>query len=252
MIFVTVQEKAMHLPARHTSTSFGYPHRDPARFADEMLKQNYDCLKGTVLRIVRGNFRKDIIDGLDLEVCYQDAWLTLYEELMMQEIKNVTGFLVTVAYRRAIDALRRSRPTQQSQVAVERLWREYDIDHELDCKQRISSFKEALQQLPPGETYEAAVLCLFYRYPRREAANQMNISERKIHKLLDGVYPTLRPALEMIEKDEWCETYTSSLRAFRRDLLDTNGKRHRELVRHLKRCETCSAIVRGPGPDDTQ
>jgi RNA polymerase sigma factor (sigma-70 family) len=230
--------------SRQIARSIRYPQ--PGAFADEMLRQNYERLKPTVIGAVCRRFDHNFIVAADLEACYQDAWVVLHKKLAFEKVENMRGFLIKVASNRAIDAMRRAHLYQQTQgdIGTLKIHSQYNIVHDIETKRRIRYFSEALKRLLPGKECEVAALCLFGQYRRRDAASVLGISERRLRTLMNRAYPTLSPAMTLIEKGEWCDEYASTIRALRRNLLNPDDRRYRDLMRHLKQCPTCSAAAR--------
>ncbi len=80
---------------------------------EQVAAQRYEGLRPEVLATVRGKLAADGLhpDPSDLDAAYNAAWHALYEQFLRDgtEVGNLGGWLATIAYRRAIDEIRRSR-----------------------------------------------------------------------------------------------------------------------------------------------
>ncbi len=83
------------------------------RRADEAIARCYEPMKGEVVCSLRSKlFGCGLcFDVVDLEAFYNAAWMTLHTALSSgKTIEAPRGFIVAVAFCRAIDEARRARP----------------------------------------------------------------------------------------------------------------------------------------------
>jgi RNA polymerase sigma factor (sigma-70 family) len=237
--------------------------------AERLLRDEFDALRSGVLASVRGRLRAAgaSLDDGDLEACYAQAWQGLYmATLDGQEIANPAGWLVVVTYRRAIEEHRGSLrvhrggahasqrlPAERDGAAPETETAsvaENDLAEQLDDRMRLRQLFEALRGRLDGREREAATLCYLQGLSRAEAAAQMDLSEARMRKLMEGRGPG-RPGVagkvctlvSTIRDDGWCEEQGSLMRAFAYGILDPAGERHRLALMHIGQCPACRAYV---------
>jgi DNA-directed RNA polymerase specialized sigma24 family protein len=240
--------------------------------AERLLGDQFEALRGEVLRSVRGRLRASgvYLDRGDLEAAYSQAWQGLYMGLLEgREIVNPAGWLTLVAYRRALDEHRgrtrsrchgelhadcpggaegtsgRVRGRSQEVGGIER-----DLAAELDERASLRQLFEGLRaRLDPRER-EAAALCYLQGLSRRQAAAQMGISEARMRKLMEGrgrgrpgVARKVGALVETIREGGWCEEQGSLMRALAYGVLDPAGERHLLALAHADNCPACRAYV---------
>src|ERR1700685_1576992 len=98
--------------------------------AERRLRQDFEGLRGEVVATVRGRLRARgvSLDESDLDACYAQAWQGLYAAMVAGEtIASLTGWLVLVTFRRALDEHRsrltsaeRARANDAAAAAAER------------------------------------------------------------------------------------------------------------------------------------
>lgn len=218
------------------------------RQADEAIARCYEPMKGEVIRSLRSKLfgcglRFDVVD---LEEFYNAAWMTLHTALSSGEtIEAPGGFLVVVAFCRAIDETRRARPRLLANWAdVARLGVAEDLAGAMDDRASIQWYLEALNEALTVREREALILCMFCGYTRTRAARLMDEPPKRMEKIMDDAQVKLRPYVAAIKDDKWCAMYESRLRAMATGLLDKEGERYRTAVRHLRACPACRAELR--------
>jgi DNA-directed RNA polymerase specialized sigma24 family protein len=218
------------------------------RRADETIARCYEPMKGEVIRSLR---RKLVgwglrFDTADLEEFYNAAWLTLHTALSNGEtIEAPGGFLVVVAFCRAIDEARRARLRLRADWAdVALLGVAEDFAGTMDDRTSIQWYLEALNQVLTVRECEALILCSLCGHTRPRAAMLMDESPKRIERIMDSAQVKLRPHVAAIKDGKWCTTYESRLRAMAAGLLDEEGERYRTAARHLRACPACRAELR--------
>jgi DNA-directed RNA polymerase specialized sigma24 family protein len=211
--------------------------------ADALLVRDYERLKPEILRTLRGKLARRGVrfDEADLEAFYNQAWHGLYARLAAGEaIANVSGLLVTIAERRAIDELRSLHPERRAdagELDVHRV--EPDLAARLDDHLQLKHFVEGLRDRLNAREREAAVLCYVHDYTRAEAARLLGVSPRRMEKLMDAVSKKVGAFVREIRGGEWCETRHSLIKAYALGLLDPGGARYRLAAEHLEHCPAC-------------
>jgi DNA-directed RNA polymerase specialized sigma24 family protein len=230
--------------------------------ADRLLREEFQALRGRVLKVVEGRLRARgmELDGADLEACYATAWQGLHASMLDgQEIDNPVGWLVLVTFRRAVEDCRVRGPRVSELVgspagaraldACSAL-RADDLADGLDDRIRIAHLFEGLRaRLDPRER-EAAMLCYLQGLSRAEAAARMGISAARMRKLMEGrgagdpgVRGKLGVLAATIESGGWCDSQGSLMRAFAYGVLAPDGERYRLAAMHCESCPACRNYV---------
>ena len=216
------------------------------RSADATLTRDYERLRGEVLRSLTAKLagQRLTLDPLDLDAVYNQAWHALYERLAAgAEVDNLTGFLVTVSYRRAIEEVRRTRPAQHAgEVDPEVLAEDVDFAEQIDDVTTLRHVLEGMRDRLDERERKAAALCLIHGYTRPEAAEAMGESPKRMEKVMDGVTRKLA-AIAGEVRDDWCRSRRSLITAYSLGLLDEDGERYRMAVEHLDDCSACRRFV---------
>jgi DNA-directed RNA polymerase specialized sigma24 family protein len=216
--------------------------------ANEAIARCYEPMKGEVVRSLRSKlFGCGLrFDAADLEAFYNAAWMTLYTALSSGEtIEAPGGFLVVVAFCRAIDEARRATPRLWADWAdAARLGVAEDLAGAMDDRASIRSYLEALNEALTIREREALILCMFCGYTRPRAAGLMDMPPKRMERIMDDAQVKLRPQVAAIKDGRWCAMYESRLRAMAAGLLDKEGKNYRTAVQHLRACPACRAELR--------
>ncbi len=219
----------------------------PSQQADTVLARDYERLKPDILRTVRGKLASSGVrfDDLDLDAFYNQAWHGVHTKLAEGErIENVSGLLVTIAQRRALDEFRAMR--MEARVDADLLdGQRVDLDlaATVDDHMRLRYFIEGMREKLHGREREAAALCYVQDFSRPEAARAMGIKPRRMEKLMDGVSKKVGAFVGDIQRDEWCDARHSMIKAYALGLLDPEGERYALAVEHLERCSACRRDV---------
>jgi RNA polymerase sigma factor (sigma-70 family) len=218
-----------------------------AREADRRLEREYEPLKAEVARSLSAKLRGRGIrlPDADLEEYYNQAWHALYSQAASgTEIVNTGGFLVQVAFRRAIDDVRQLRPDERSELPLEAVAAvEHDVVGQLEDQRRLREFAEALREELGERERVAASLCYVHGYTRPQAAELMGLSERRMQKVMDAVSKAIGRITREIQAGERCESRASLNKAYALGLLDPDGERFATARAHLDECPRCRADV---------
>jgi DNA-directed RNA polymerase specialized sigma24 family protein len=219
----------------------------PSQQADTVLARDYERLKPDILRTVRGKLASSGVrfDDLDLDAFYNQAWHGVHTKLAEGErIENVSGLLVTIAQRRALDefrALRMEARVDADLLDGQRV--DLDLAAHVDDHVRLRYFIEGMREKLHGREREAAALCYVQDYSRPEAARAMGIKPRRMEKLMDGVSKKVGAFVGDIQRDEWCDARHSMIKAYALGLLDPEGERYALAAEHLESCSGCRREV---------
>jgi DNA-directed RNA polymerase specialized sigma24 family protein len=215
--------------------------------AEQAVRSGYESLKPSVLGALERRFRRMglWVERGDLEDLYNLAWHVLYERLNAGvQIASQAGFIVEVAYRRGLDDRRRSEVL----VAQEQEWPlvhavEPDLAARMDDSARLRSLFEGLRGRLDQRECAAVTLCYLRGYSRREAAQALGVSDRRIEKIMDSATRKVALVVQEISGGKWCEGHASLIRAFALGLLEVGGERHRQALAHLRGCSPCRHLV---------
>jgi DNA-directed RNA polymerase specialized sigma24 family protein len=163
----------------------------PEQQAKRAVNENYRELQAEVIGTVRNKLsaHKMSLDDSDLEEAYCQAWHAVCEKIKRgDQVTNLTGMLVEVTWRRAVDVYREARPGQRVEIDLDQYSVELDVDAALDDQIKLNRFiKRVRDRLNPREC-EAVSLCVIQGYPRAEAAELLRaqtLADGEAHGLRD-------------------------------------------------------------------
>lgn len=216
-----------------------------ARQAEDLIERDYARLQPSVLASLRGKLQSQglHVDAADLEGFYNQAWHALYSQLQAgKEIQNHSGFLVTVAYRRAIEDLRSHGDDHYHAEIPESASVEHDFSEELDDQARLRHLFAGMKERLSERERTAVALCYIHGYSRPEAATALGVSRKRIEKIMDGASRKLAQLTTDIDGD-WCEQRRPLMTAFSLGILAKDGARYESAVDHLRDCSGCRRFV---------
>jgi RNA polymerase sigma factor (sigma-70 family) len=244
--------------------------------ADRLLRAEFERMRGRVTGGVAQRLRAVGVrlDAGDLDACYAQAWQGLYASVLDgSQIDSPEAWLAQVTYRRAIDEhrargrVKRVVPGRERQARTGSATRsrngathaalagvapgeERDLAERLDDRERLRQVFEALRCRLSAREQQAATLCYLHGLTRAEAAARMGVSERRMHKLMDGrgagdpgVARKVGTLVETIAAGRWCDEQGSLMRGFAYGVLDPAGERYRLADAHRAACPACRAYV---------
>jgi DNA-directed RNA polymerase specialized sigma24 family protein len=218
--------------------------------ADRVSNEHYGSLESEVVAVVRRRLlaRKMHLDHADLEGAYCQAWHGVIEEIKRgNKIRNLTGMLVDITWRRAVDAYRESRPAQRAEVDIEAHAVEVDLDQQLDDQEKLQRFIKRLKGRLSEQECEAVGLCLIHGYTRPEARKLLGIKdEARMQKLMDGATKKIGLIVASISArgcgdDEWSRL----MRDYALGLLGEEDRDYRRASEHIENCTSCRRYVMG-------
>ena len=219
---------------------------------ERLIGEHYEPLKPEVLTTVRGKLAVANLhpDASDLEAAYNAAWHALYEQSRREDtpIGNLGGWLATIAYRRAIDDIRRARLKHRVPVgtgdSTSTLGYEPDVDDELDDRRRYHQWLMSLRLRLTEREQQAVSLCVLHEYSRRDASEVMGVDVKRLDKIMVAANKKLGGMLDAINRGEWCNEQRSLIKAYAFGLHDEDGERHALAAAHVGECHACAAYVR--------
>ncbi len=232
-------------------TTYRSPHRSRHDEFERLIAENYEELKDEVLATVRGKLAADNLhpDPLDLDAAYNGAWHALYERHNKQSepVANLGGWLALIAYRRAIDDIRRSRlqhHVQGGEEVMDRLGYEPDLDEEVADRDRYRQWLLSLRLRLNARERQAVSLCVLHEHSRREASEIMGIDIKRLDKIIGAANRKLDGLVETISRGDWCRQQQSLIKAFALGLHDDDGERRELAIHHVMGCPACASYVR--------
>jgi RNA polymerase sigma factor (sigma-70 family) len=157
-----------------------------------------------------------------------------------EHIENPGGFLVDVAYKRAIDALRKegNDPELDELEAASTLPDPSvaDPSEELEREEVRSQISEAIAHLE-GEERQVIALVYFEGMSGRESAGPLGVSETTALRRLRSASAKLREWLPAIEQGSFCSEAAPQLRALAEGRAE--GLEATQARLHLENCASC-------------
>lgn len=211
------------------------------------IRNEYEELRPEVIRTAAAKLSANGIRPLssDLDYAYNAAWQALYVELAGGgTVLNRKGFLVTVTHRQALNEFRAWHPSRRADEAeVDLLPEEPDLDARIDARDQLRQFREGLQARLSDRERQAATLCYLHGLTRPEAARAMDVSPKRMEKIMDSASGRIQSLIGEIQAGEFCDGMSSTIRAYAIGMLDPEGERHQLAVEHLDHCSACRRQV---------
>lgn len=227
------RQESSHAHSYHTDASSAAAIEQPDR---EMM----ELIGNTVRGKLRGQHLP--IDQSDVGALCSQAWEELHEKVARGErIPCAAAYLITIAYRRAIDELRRNGPARRLAIDVDLLATNEGADWAtaMDNRARIHHYREAMREYLSGVEFAAVALCHIEGFSRPKAALLLGVSDRRVQKIMDRATSKLAGPVELIKEDEWCSHQMSKIRALASGILAPDGPRYALAMAHLKQCSVC-------------
>ena len=242
----------MMMRSRHRPKPGAAPSSYDLGKAEYLLERDYEKLKGPTLRALRAKLRSRRMhfDSADMEGFYNQAWHALYTKVQGGEkVEQIPGFLVQVAFFRAVDEYRRLHVADHADAefvsaeGLEGITTGEDVDALLDDSRALREVREGMEdRLTPSEA-AAATLCYFHGYSRAEAAEALGVNDRQIQRLMDAASKKIGTIVDEIKAGAWCKSRESLIKAYALGILDPEGERHRMASAHLAECSACRRYV---------
>ena len=182
----------------------------------------------------------------DLEEAYNQAWHGVCEKIKAgEEIENLTGMLVKITWRRAVDLYRANHPSEYEDVDVSERGVEPDLAGEIDDREKLKRLISKLKGRLNQREREAVSLCLLHGYSRPEAAKLLNIPEPALQKLMDGAMKKIGGIVASLSArgcgdDEWA----ALMRAYAFSAIE-DEREYQRAADHVEQCESCRRYARG-------
>lgn len=221
----------MSMEARHVEAA-----SERWELAPEILRGAELALRHKLRRRLSADFISRNIDDLMAQAAkeYVDA----IDAGM--DVRNVGGFLVDVAYKRALDALdKESRePLLDELEAAVPLAdpRAPQPLEEVERSEQRSQLYEAVARLDPEERRVLA-LVHFEGLSGRDAAEPLGVSESTSLRRLRSAHRKLREWLPAIEEGRFCDEAAPQLRALSQGI--ANDRERIQAGLHLRNCASC-------------
>lgn len=221
-----------------------------AEQANVTANENYEVLEDEVISVVRRKLsaRNMHLDHSDLEEAYCQAWHGVCLEIKRGgEIQNLTGMLVDITWKRAVDTYRAERPAQHADVDIEQQAVEVDIDEQLDDLAKLKRFIDRLKGRLNQRECEVVGLCWIHGYSRPEARELLGIKdEARMQKIMDGATKKIGPVVKSITA-RGCggEEWTRLMGAYALSLLTPEDRDYARAEEHIADCQPCKCYVMG-------
>jgi RNA polymerase sigma factor (sigma-70 family) len=221
----------------------------PEQQAEKAVNEQYRQLQPAVTRAVRRRLasRKMLVDESDLEEAYCLAWHGVCETIKRgTQVSNLTGMLIEITWRRAVDAYREQRSSQRAELDLEEITVELDLDAHLDDQIKLKRLiTQVRSRLNPREC-EAISLCVIHGYSRAEAAQLMGLQRRQMEKLMDGATKKIGGIVASIATrgcggDEWARL----MRGYALGLIAEDDRDYPRAAEHVAQCAVCRRYVNG-------
>ena len=218
--------------------------------AERTATEHYGSLEAEVVAVVRRRLlsRNMRLDHSDLEEAYCQAWHGVCEQIKAgTKIANLTGMLVEITWRRAVDTYRQPHPGQHADVDIDAHGVEVDLDQQLDDQEKLQRFIKRLKGRLSEQECQAVGLCLIHGYTRPEARKLLGIKdEARMQKLMDGATKKIGAIVASISArgcgdDEWARL----LRAYALGTLTEADRDYRPAKEHIEDCTACHRYVMG-------
>jgi len=222
--------------------------QSPEQRAERAANENYRELQAEVIGTVRGKLtsRKMLLDESDLEEAYCQAWHGVCETIKRgTTVSNLTGLLVEITWRRAVDIYRELRPGRRVAVEDEH-GVDLDVDGQLDDQIKLRRFISRVRgRLNPREC-EAVSLCVIHGYPRPEAAKLLGLERSQMEKLMDGATKKIGGIVASISargcgEDEWARL----MKSYALGLIAEDDRDYPRAAAHVAECESCLRYING-------
>jgi RNA polymerase sigma factor (sigma-70 family) len=215
----------------------------PPAVAAEVLEREYEAHRGAVLAMLRSEFPR----LADHEEYYQQAWAELLERLATGEaVEHRRALLKKIAWRRAVDALRRGRWTHASDPAVvARAVVDEALTPEEQAELRLDA--EALRLIVESlDERQATVLKLRFdqHLTTSEIQRRLGLSPKRLEKIVTAAYKQIAAQLETdgVEDSRWRRHQRSLLLACEVGI--ASPKQRRLAKDMLDRDAGCRAMLR--------
>jgi DNA-directed RNA polymerase specialized sigma24 family protein len=221
----------------------------PEQQAERTVNEHYRELQAEVTGTVRHKLtaRKMRLDESDLEEAYCQAWHGVCETIKRgTQVSNLTGMLIEITWRRAVDIYRELRPSQRGELDIETPTLDLDLDAQLDDRIKLKRFIAQVRgRLNPREC-EAVSLCVIHGYPRAEAAELMGLQRRQMEKLMDRATAKVGGIIASIAArgcggDEWARL----MQSYALGLIAEDDRDYPRAAEHVAHCASCSRYVNG-------
>ncbi|HEV3319832.1 MAG TPA: sigma-70 family RNA polymerase sigma factor [Solirubrobacteraceae bacterium] len=213
----------------------------------EIAQSKYDELEAEVTTTVRGKLsaRKMHVVDDDLEEAYNQAWHGVCEKIMAGEkIDNLTGILVLVTWRRAVDIYRANHPSEHEDVDVLERGVEPDLAAEVDDREKLKRLFSRLKGRLNQREQAAVSLCILHGYSRPEAAKLLKVPEPALQKVMDGAMKKIGGIVASLSARGCGNEDAGLIRAYAFSAIDDDREYHRA-AEHVEQCESCRRYVRG-------
>jgi len=216
--------------------------------ADWTATVHYRSLENEVIGAVsrRLSAREMRLDRSDVEEAYCQAWHGVCEQITGgTKIASLTGMLIEITWRRAVDSYREMRTGQHADIDIDTRGVEVDLDEQLDDQAKLSRLFSRLKGRLNQQECQVVSLCWIHGYTRPEARQRLGISdEKRMQKIMDRATKKIGPILAGISA-RGCggEEWACMLRAYALGLLGDDEPDYHRAREHIADCRSCRRYV---------
>jgi RNA polymerase sigma factor (sigma-70 family) len=218
------------------------------RRASDLAYAELRRLERPVLAVVNRRLlgEKISLPSPDLEAAYNQAWHGVCQTVAQgREVENLMSLLVTITYRRAIDAYRRRRREVASTTAfLEERALDGDFAERVDDQLKVNRLIGQMSQRLTRRERTAVALCALHGYKRSEAAKRLGVRDARMHKIMESARKKISTIVAEIDTHGCSdEEWAGALRAYALDTSNENSPDHARVEQHLGDCEPCKRYV---------
>jgi DNA-directed RNA polymerase specialized sigma24 family protein len=228
--------------------------------ATALLQRNYRGLRASVIGRAAWQLGRSraLLHANDFDQAYDDAWLALFRAVRRgrapAEFNDrdcpaalLREWLATVTYRRAVDIIRATHPERFTSLEHAHDYADGQpaLTARIDERETTQLLFEALRHRFSERDAKILVLTELFDVPRRDVAERLSLSLKRLHKLLDphkgkaGLRAEMRRCVDLISDGRWCSDQASLLTAFRLGWFAAGSRKDLAARAHLKNCAAC-------------
>jgi DNA-directed RNA polymerase specialized sigma24 family protein len=227
----------------------GVRRQTPRQEANALASANLKQQEATVLSAVKGKMRagKMRLDDTDLEAAYNLGWHGVCQYITKGgEVSNLTGFLIDITHKRAVDIYRQRHEGKHQDDGLEGHGVEVDLAEQVDDQVKLQRLMKRLTKRLNDNERRGVTLCVLHGYKRPEAADMLGIEQAAFQRIMDSAMKKVAGVVAGIDArgcggDEWARL----VRSYAFGLLRERHRDYARVVEHIEDCETCARYVTG-------
>lgn len=221
----------------------------PAEQAKAIVEDNLFALLDDVVGVTESRLsgRHIDLDRKEVEEAYNQAWQGVYEKIAKgEEVKNLTGLLVDITYKRSLDIYRQRREAMHTDESLENHPATGDMAEHADDRDQLAGLFDRLKDRLNTNERKAITLCVLHGFSRAEAAKVLEMPEPTFQRIIDSAWKKVASVTASLHArgcgdDEWAR----ALRSFAFGLIDEDHRDYPKVSTHVETCESCRRYVQG-------